>query len=178
MSRVKRIFRRVYEEVLMRLDRERYVRRMGVSFGDRCRFGRDIIWGSEPYLISLGDHVTITNRVVFISHDGGVWVARDEHPQLNVFGRITIKDNSFVGIGVIILPGVTIGKNCVIGAGSVVTRDIPDDSIAAGVPCKVIRSTTDYIDRMLNHSGRVDTKGMSYAEQKRVLLEEFKEDAS
>ena len=48
-----------------------------------------------------------------------------------------------------VCPGVTIGDNCVIGAGSVVTRDIPPDSLAAGVPCRVLRAITE-ADRMAN----------------------------
>lgn len=50
-------------------------------------------------------------------------------------------------MGSIILPGVTIGKNVIIGAGSIVTRDIPDDSLAVGNPAVVIGTVTDYIDR-------------------------------
>ena len=173
MRRVKHIFRRVVEELMMRVNYQGYLRIIGVNYGDRCRFGRNITWGSEPYLINLGNHVTVTNGVVFISHDGGVWVGRDQYPALNVFGQITVGENSFIGIGTIILPGVSIGKNCVIGAGSVVTRDIPDDSVAAGVPCRVIRSTDEYIQRLLDHPGRIDTKGMPYSHQKRVLLDFF-----
>ena len=52
---------------------------------------------------------------------------------------VTIGDGSFIGFGVHISPGVTIGKNCVIGAGSVVTKPIPDYSVVAGVPAKVIK---------------------------------------
>jgi maltose O-acetyltransferase len=56
---------------------------------------------------------------------------------------IKIGDNVWIGAGVNILPGVTIGNNCVIGAGSVVNRDISDNMLAAGVPCKVIREITE-----------------------------------
>ena len=52
---------------------------------------------------------------------------------------VTIGDNCWFGAGVTVCPGVTIGENCVIGAGSVVTRDIPANSLAAGVPCRVLR---------------------------------------
>lgn len=54
-------------------------------------------------------------------------------------GTIYVGDDTWIGAGVIILPGIHIGKRCVVGAGSIVTRDIPDDSLAYGVPCKVIR---------------------------------------
>lgn len=52
---------------------------------------------------------------------------------------ITIEDNVWIGGGVILLPGVTIGKNSVIGAGSVVTRSIPENCVAVGNPCRVIK---------------------------------------
>ena len=56
---------------------------------------------------------------------------------------ITIGDNVWVGAGVHIMGGVTIGKNSIIGAGSVVTTDIPENVIAAGVPCRIIREITE-----------------------------------
>ena len=56
---------------------------------------------------------------------------------------LTLEDNVWIGAGVHIMGGVTIGRNSVIGAGSVVTKDVPENVIAAGVPCKVIREITD-----------------------------------
>ena len=56
---------------------------------------------------------------------------------------VTVGSHSWIGGDVVITPGVTIGENCVIGAGSVVTKDIPDNSIAVGNPCKVIRQVND-----------------------------------
>ena len=56
---------------------------------------------------------------------------------------IVIEDYVWIGAGVHFMGGVTIGRNSVIGAGSVVTKDVPDNVIAAGVPCKVIREITD-----------------------------------
>ena len=60
------------------------------------------------------------------------------------FGKpVSIGDNVWVGANVVINPGVHIGNNVVIGSGAVVTRDIPDDVVAAGNPCRVIRKITD-----------------------------------
>jgi len=158
------------------MHRKHYIRSLGVQFGNDCRFGNEISWGSEPYLITLGDHVTITNRVSFVTHDGGVWVARDRYPQLNIFGQITVGSNTFIGINAILMPGITVGDNCVIGAGSVVTRDIQDGSVAVGAPAKVIRTTEEYISRMLVHPGRVDTKGLSGKSQREILLSRITSD--
>ncbi|WP_186323407.1 DapH/DapD/GlmU-related protein [Paenibacillus xylanexedens] len=56
--------------------------------------------------------------------------------------RITIQDNAWIGTGALILPGVTIGKNAVVAAGSTVTKDVPDNTLVAGAPAKVIRELT------------------------------------
>jgi len=123
-----------------------YAKWIGVKLGDGCRFINLSVYtfGSEPYLIKLGDHVTITEGVRFITHDGGVWVFRPIHPDIDVFGKIVVGNNVFIGTGAIVLPGVTIGENSIIGAGAVVTRDIPPGSVAVGVPAKPIMTVDDY----------------------------------
>ena len=103
----------------------------------------------------------------FITHDGGVWVFRNELPALDVVGRIRVGNNVFIGNDCIILPGVRINDNVVLGAGAVVTHDIPPDVVAAGVPAKVISTLTDYRQRCVAKG--LGTKGMS-ARQKRAYL--------
>jgi len=128
-----------------------YLAAMGVRVGEGCRiYGvPEEVFGSEPYLCRLGDHVSITSGVKFISHDGGVWVFRDRFPDLDVFGPITVGSNVFIGINALIMPGVTIGDNVVIGSGAVVTRDIPANSVAAGVPARVLGPLEAYRSRAL-----------------------------
>lgn len=128
-----------------------YARTVGVTVGPDCRFLGVVrgMFGSEPYLVKIGRHVTLTAGVRFVTHDGGVWVLRGEFPDVDVFGRVTIEDNVFIGLGVILLPGVAVGANSVVAAGSVVTRDIPANSIAAGVPCRPIGTVDDYKERVL-----------------------------
>ena len=127
------------------------LRDMGVRVGEGCRIldSPEAIFGSEPYLCRLGDHVTLTSGVRLVSHDGGVWVFRDQYPDIDVFGPITIGDNVFIGVNTTVLPGVTIGDNVVVGAGSVVTKDIPSNSVAAGVPARVVRSLEAYRSKSL-----------------------------
>lgn len=86
--------------------------------------------------IRIGDNVRIAPNVRF--HAGGHDIADMEYRHAG--GDITVGDNSWIGAGAIVLPGVCIGRGCVIGAGSVVNKDIPDNSVAAGVPAKVIRT--------------------------------------
>lgn len=117
----------------------------GVKIGKNVRFtGKDISFGSEPYLIEIGDHVTITPGVKFQTHDGGVALFREEFPGLNVFGLIKIGNHVFIGEDAMIMYGVTIGNNVVIGARSVITKDIPDNSVVAGVPGRVIKTLDEY----------------------------------
>lgn len=126
-----------------------YQRYLGVKFGEKVRIPHFANFGSEPYLIEIGNNVTLTRGVTFITHDGGVAVFRDKYPGMNVYGRIKIGNNVFIGVHTIILPGVTIGNNVVIGAGSLVNKDIPDNVVAAGVPAKIIKSILDYQESSL-----------------------------
>ena len=72
-------------------------------------------------------------------------------------------------MGATIMPGVTIGKNCVIGAGAIVTRNIPDGSVAAGIPARVICTVEEY--RSKHEREFVNTKHMSWDEKRRVVVD-------
>jgi acetyltransferase-like isoleucine patch superfamily enzyme len=130
----------------------RYLRRVGVRIGSSCSILNGVRdYGSEPWLIELGDRVTITRGVVFITHDGSSRVFRhllpDSSPFGNRFGTIRVLDNSFVGAESILLPSVTIGPNSIVGAGSVVDRDVPANTVAAGVPARPICSLDEYVEK-------------------------------
>jgi acetyltransferase-like isoleucine patch superfamily enzyme len=120
---------------------------LGVKVGKDCRLFSSN-FGSEGYLIEIGNHVTITDGVQFITHDGGIWVFRAEDPEADVFGKIIIGDNVFIGINAIILPGVTLGPNTVVGAGSVVTKSFSGNGVIAGNPAKVICSLEEYKQKL------------------------------
>ncbi len=124
----------------------------------------------RTYLISIGDHVTITNGVSFITHDGGVWVLREEFPDIDFVRPIIIHRNCFIGMNAIILPGVTIGPNSIVGAGSVVTKDIPPNSVAAGVPARVIKTLEEY---KLIIEKTLPTKQLTKQEKQAYLLAYF-----
>ncbi|MDO6470717.1 acyltransferase [Maribacter sp. 1_MG-2023] len=134
-----------------------YARSKGVKVGKNCKIAIKN-WGSEPYLITIGNHVHITTNVQFINHDGGVWVFRQEIPNFDVFGRISIDDNTYIGNNAVIMPGVQIGKNCVIGANSVVTKNIPDNTVVAGVPATNICTTEEYKFKMMKINTNLKNK--------------------
>jgi acetyltransferase-like isoleucine patch superfamily enzyme len=139
---------------LSRLRDQRLLRsyvRAGLKLGRDVRVIGKPDFGSEPYLIEIGNHVTISSNVTFITHDGATWVFRHLPPYLGLqrFGRIVIGDNCFIGASAIIMPGVSIGSNSVVGAGAVVTRSVPANSVVAGVPARHICSYEEYVERMI-----------------------------
>lgn len=144
-----------------------------VVIGDGCEIYKNVGFGSEPYLIKIGNKVRITEGVRFITHDGGMWVLRNNGTlkDADKFGRIVIGNNVHVGLNAVIMPGVTIGDNVIIGVGSIVTKDIPSNSVAVGVPAKVIRTIDGYYEK---HKNDVDfTKEMSTVEKRAYLYKKY-----
>jgi acetyltransferase-like isoleucine patch superfamily enzyme len=142
MKLMKKFFKYFYDRWCHYVDPVGYARKRGVRVGENCRL-ISADFGSEPYLVTLGDHVSITASE-FITHDGGVWVFREKYPECDLFGRICVGNNVFIGYGCIIMPGVTIGDNVVIGAGAIVTRDIPSNCVAVGAPARRIKNIDEY----------------------------------
>lgn len=110
-----------------------------VSIGDRCLVGR----GSGivgHFSITIGDDVWTGHHVYITDQNHGY--EDTERPislQTQPERAVSIGDGSWLGHGAVVLPGVTIGKHVVVGANSVVTRDLPDFSVAVGSPARVIR---------------------------------------
>lgn len=109
------------------------------------RMGGVIIDPWHCYHITIGDNVTLAPRVHILAHDASLGVFTGQVRAANV----VIGDDVFIGADAIVLPGVHVGNRVVIGAGSVVTKDIPDNSVAVGNPAKVICSLDDYIAKEL-----------------------------
>ncbi|HNW60202.1 MAG TPA: acyltransferase [bacterium] len=126
-----------------RFTKAEFFRKQGAQIGEGCAIIIDTL-GQEPYLIKIGNHVTIANHVTFSNHHGETWVCREEDPNVQMFGTIIIDDNCVIGQNAVLLPGIHIGANCIIGAGSVVVTDIPPNSIAMGVPARVMGSTDKF----------------------------------
>jgi acetyltransferase-like isoleucine patch superfamily enzyme len=167
---IKAVAQQIRSAIHRRTDPEGYARSIGVTVGSNCRL-IDVSFSTEPYLIRIGNHVSAT-KTRFETHDGGVWVFRDEDPDLDIVKGITVGNNVYFGYGCVVMPGVNIGSNVVIGAGSIVTRDIPDGSVAVGVPARVIKTTTAYYAKA-RQSGQ-PTKRMDPASKKSFYLGEDK----
>ena len=172
-TRVFAILRFIKNQVHAKLDPIGYARSLGVKIGDNVRFYGMApgMFSTEPWLITIGNNVYITAGCVFITHDGGTLILRKEVPDLEITAPITIGDDVYIGLRTMILPGVRIGNRCIIGAGSVVTKSIPDDCVAGGVPARVIKSTSEYLKsaqaRSL-HFGHLSAK-----DKERALREYF-----
>ncbi len=130
----------------------------------------NVSWGSEPWIITVGDAVHITDGVKFITHDGGTLLYRKLVPDLEITKPITVGDSVYIGNNVIILPGVHIGSNVIIGTGAVVSRDIPDNSVAVGVPARVIKTADEYFEKLKKESLHL---GHLKAKEKDIELKKF-----
>lgn len=156
-----------------------YARKKGVKIGEKCQIlmDPDFTFGTEPWLISLGNHVDITYGVQFLTHEGGIWCARglDEfYNSQDIFAPTVVGNNVMIGVSSLIMPGIHIGNNVIIAGHSVVTKDIPDNAVVAGVPAKQI-STIDAFMSKLKDRKTYPTKGMS-AQMKMKYLKENEPD--
>lgn len=110
------------------------------DFGNRVTFGKNVFINHSAILsssggIEFGDNVMVAPglKIATINHD-----MYDRHVTYT-YGKVTVKENAWIGMGVTICPGVTIGKYAVVAAGAVVTKDVPDYAVVGGVPAKVIK---------------------------------------
>lgn len=149
MKRLIRIFRTFFNLINYFLfGGVKYAREIGVGVGENCRiYTRE--FGTEPFLICIGNNVTVTSGVRFITHDGSGSLVIDEKGRRFYFAKIYVGNNVMIGVNSIILPGVKIDDNVIIAAGSVVTKSIPENSIVAGVPAKIIGSFNDFKEKAL-----------------------------
>jgi acetyltransferase-like isoleucine patch superfamily enzyme len=173
MKKLIKLINRIRIRLYSPYKRADFYKKQGVRMGNNCQVFSGVGFGSEPYLVKLGDNVKITSGTSFITHDGGIEVLRNMEllPNADYFGEINIGNNVFIGNRCIILPGVNIGDNVVIGAGSVVTRNIPSNSVCAGVPAKVIKTIDEYYEKLKGQA--VKTKNFSSDEKKEFLINKF-----
>lgn len=150
---IKKIYRKIYKLVMEKAKPFQYAKKIGVNFQNENVhiYGR-VEWGTEPWLITIGKNVYITDGAKFLNHDGGTLLFRNIVPDLEITKPINIGSDVYIGNNVIILPGVNIGNKVVIGAGAIVTKDVPDNSVIAGVPAKVIKTVNEYFEKLCEES--------------------------
>lgn len=123
-----------------------YYRKMGMKIGKNCAINSNIST-TEGYLVELGDNVTIAGGVSIVTHDNSV--SKMIPNATDVFGRITIGDNCFIGAHSVIMYGVELARNIVVASGSVVTNSFHESRIIiGGNPARIIGDRDSYIARM------------------------------
>lgn len=138
IGKIRNLYKKIYIKKLLK---------KGLCLGENVTFEKGVnIDANFPWLIEIKDNVILSPWVYILSHDsGGV-----RHTGYTRIGKVTIEKNVYIGARTIVLPGVIIGENSIIGANSVVTRDIPPNSVAVGIPAKVISSTEEYYKKCKN----------------------------
>jgi acetyltransferase-like isoleucine patch superfamily enzyme len=110
-----------------------------LRIGQRCFIGDEVLLDVRGG-ITLEDDVTLSNRTAVVTH---INVGYRDHPLQEVYptkeGGVTLERGAYTGTGSIILPGIRIGKGSAVGAGAVVTKDVPEKTVVAGVPAKIIK---------------------------------------
>ena len=123
------------------------------KWGNYHAIGEDCaIWPytnvTNPEYTRLGNNVMLTNCTV-LGHDGSIAVLNKAYnKKLDRVGKVDFRDNVFVGHGAIILPNVTIGPNAIVAAGAVVSKNVPEGTIVAGIPARVIGRVDDLVDKL------------------------------
>lgn len=150
--------------VRFRGDNIAFLRHLGVKIGSGCLISTSVNnFGTEPWLVDIGDDVSITDGVVFLTHDGSSRLFRKKMSGMNAkygnrFGSIQIHNNCFIGIETIIMPGVSIGPDSIVGSGSIVTKNVPEGAVVAGNPARVICTLAEYIERYQQKGIQVDAQ--------------------
>jgi len=177
MKKIAKVFTTLHRKCIQKsiyINTERYMK-MYIKFlrkygmiinGTPNYIANDVHFDGTDYsLISLGNGCTISREVLFLTHDFcmhtvlkglrtelsndllEVLDAKDNESKLLTVGKIIIGDYSFIGARVTLLPGTEIGKNCIIGSGSVVKGKIEDNSIVIGNPARVYSATSDWLKK-------------------------------
>ena len=152
--------------------RVKYLRKQGMKIGKDCRLNT-LSFSTEPYLIEIGNHVAIADGSDFITHDGGIWCFREELGHADIFGKIKIGNNVFIGNSCTILPSTVIGDNCIVGAGSVVRGKFPDNSVIIGNPAKVVLKMNIQKFLYLQSQGLLKTQNLTDAQKKEIVKKHF-----
>jgi maltose O-acetyltransferase len=118
--------------------------KMGLDIGSNCHISPTVRFDeSHCWLITIGNDVTIAPNAHILAHDAST----KRKLGYTKIGLVNIEDNVFIGAGVIILPGVTIGKHSIIGAGSVVSKDVSPNVVCTGDPAKAICNIEEYLEK-------------------------------
>ena len=160
-------------------EKEAYMKEVFAECGDNCYIelpfhanwgGHNVHMGNSVYAnfnltlvddgqIYIGDHVMFGPNVTVATPNHPIHVKMREH-QLQYNKDVYIGENVWIGSGVCIMPGVHIGKYSVIGAGAVVTKDIPENVVAVGNPCRVLREISEHDSEYFYKDEKIDWENL------------------
>lgn len=149
------------------------IKYIGVKVGERCRFSKNICFGSEPYLVSIGDDFFCSTNVNFITHDGSISVIRKsllDGKRFDLISPIKVGNNVFLGFDTTVLRGSIIGDNIIVGAKSLVMGKLESNCVYAGIPVKRICSIEELF--LKNKSQLIEITD-NYTENKELFLKSF-----
>lgn len=124
------------------------------SIGEKCSILIETNF-TDPSYVRIGNNVHFSNCAL-IGHDGSIAMLNEAfNTKLDSVGKIDIKDNVFIGYQAVVLPGVTIGPNSIVAAGAVVTKDVKEGEIVAGVPAHCIGLVDELVDKLQSKTERL-----------------------
>lgn len=117
------------------------------AMGQHCSVQMNVTF-TDPAHVRLGNNVRLSGCTLF-GHDGSVAMIKQAFGlSVDRVGKVDLRDNVFIGHQAIVMPGVTIGPNAIVAAGSVVTRDVPPGTVVAGVPAKPITTLNAHVAKL------------------------------
>lgn len=129
-----------------------FLRSKGILIGENIWMSADVksvsIDITRPSLIEIGNNVRLNKNLTIMTHDGGYYALLHKYKEfISASGRVKIGNNVYFGRNCSVFKNVTIGDNVIIGNGSIVTKSIPSNSVAVGIPAKVVGTIEDYYSK-------------------------------
>lgn len=162
----------------------KYLRSKGILIGNKIKFYGELrsinIDLTRPSLIEIGDNVAFNRNFTLLTHD---FISKVFLHKYNDFlpssGKVIIGNNVSFGQNCTVLKGVKIGDNCFIGYGSIVTKDIPENSVAVGMPARVVCSIDEYFERRKNQcidEAFIYARSIKERYNRMPVIEDFREE--
>jgi maltose O-acetyltransferase len=148
----------------------------GLKIGKGCDINPGVVFDiSHCWLIEIGDNVTIAPQAYILAHDASTFIPLD----YTKIGKVKIENNAFIGARALIMPGVTVGENAIVAAGSVVTKSVEKGTVVGGNPARFLMNVEDLMGKhheMMKTSKCYGESWRSYnisAEKKKQMSDEL-----
>lgn len=136
----------------------------GVQIGQECRIYSNLA-ASEPWLVKVGDRTTISVGVTILTHDGSGSLVSDDRGRRYRYAPVEVGTDCFIGARALLLPGIRVGDGSIVGAGSVLTKSVPPNTVVAGNPARIIGTRAEFDARVSGWPAESDKVGTTYRER-------------